>query len=68
MIVRLTADAETDPERIGDHIAQDSPARALAFIQELRACCDQLRDMPTRFRLCSDMNEAASEDAFTVAI
>ena len=38
MIVRFTADAETDLERIGDHIAQDSPARALAFIQELRAC------------------------------
>ena len=32
----LTRAAEADLERIGDHIAKDSPARALSFVGELR--------------------------------
>ena len=39
MIVHLSAEAERDLEAIGDHIAKDSPARALSFLRELRAKC-----------------------------
>ena len=51
MIVRLTAEAETDLERIAEHIAQDNPPRALTFAQELRAACLGLGDFPERFPL-----------------
>lgn len=51
MIVRLTAEAGRDLERIGDYIARDSPARAIRFIQELRAKCVELTDFPERFPL-----------------
>ena len=46
MIVRLSAEAEQDLESIGDWIAQDSPARAISFIQELRDKCLGLADLP----------------------
>ncbi len=39
MGVLFTPLADTDLEEIGDYIAQDNPARALAFIQEIRAQC-----------------------------
>lgn len=51
MIVHLTAEAEHDLETIGDYIARDNPARALSFLQELRAKCLGLADMPERFPL-----------------
>ncbi|MEA3030153.1 MAG: toxin ParE1/3/4 [Sphingomonadales bacterium] len=51
MIVRLSAEAENDLERIGDHIARDDPARALGFIRELRAKCLDLAKFPDRFPL-----------------
>jgi toxin ParE1/3/4 len=51
MIVVITADAETDLERIGDAIAQHNPARALTFVQELRLKCDTLALAPRRFAL-----------------
>jgi len=51
MIVRLTAEAEADLERIADHIAQDNPPRALTFVQELRTACLGLADFPERFPL-----------------
>ena len=37
MGVLFTPLAETDLEVIGDYIAQDNPARALTFIQEMSA-------------------------------
>jgi plasmid stabilization system protein ParE len=40
MIVVITADAETDLERIGDAIAQHNPARAITFVRELRRKCE----------------------------
>jgi len=46
MIVELTAAAEADLEAIGDYIAQDNPARALSFVQELSRSCLELADMP----------------------
>lgn len=35
MRVLFTSLADTDLEEIGDYIAQDNPARALTFIQEI---------------------------------
>ena len=51
MIVVITAEAEADLERIGDKIAEISPARAKNFLRELRQCSDGLTDMPERFSL-----------------
>lgn len=51
MIVHLSAEAEHDLEAIGDFIARDNPTRALSFVQELRAKCLGLGEMPERFPL-----------------
>ena len=51
MIVVLTAEAEADLERIGDHIAERNPARAITFVDELRARCERLADAPQAFPL-----------------
>ena len=51
MIVRLAAEAEADLERIGDHIARDSPRRALSFMRELRDARAGLADMPAAYPL-----------------
>ena len=51
MIVRLSAEAERDLERIGDHIARDSPGRAIGFLEQLRAKCLGLAEFPERFPL-----------------
>lgn len=44
MIVVISAAAEADLETIGDHIALDSPTRALSFVRELREKCLTLAD------------------------
>ncbi len=49
MIVRITAEAERDLERIGDYIAEDNPERALSFVRELRTACMGLAEFPNRF-------------------
>lgn len=46
MIVRITASAQSDLERIGDYIAQDNPKRALSFVLELRDKCLALANTP----------------------
>jgi toxin ParE1/3/4 len=51
MIVVITAEAEADLERIGDHIALSNPLRALSFVQELRQSCERLAEMPEGFPL-----------------
>jgi len=51
MKVILSADADSDLERLGDHIAADNPARAVTFIRELRSRCAALATMPERFPL-----------------
>ena len=51
MIVHLSAEAEADLESIGDYIAQDNPMRAVSLVQELRAKCMDLSDMPDAFPL-----------------
>jgi plasmid stabilization system protein ParE len=51
MIVRLSAEAERDLEDIAERIAADNPARAVSFVEELRAACLGLADFPDRFPL-----------------
>jgi plasmid stabilization system protein ParE len=51
MIVRLAAAAEADLEAIGDWIAQDSPARAISFVVELRHACLGLAQLPEGYPL-----------------
>lgn len=51
MIVVITGEAETDLERIADHIAKDSPLRALSFVMELRERCERLIEAPKGFPL-----------------
>lgn len=51
MIVRISAMAEADLERIGDFIAQNNPSRALSFIRDLRQHCESLADVPQAFPL-----------------
>jgi toxin ParE1/3/4 len=51
VIVVLTGEAEADLERIGDHIAQDDPVRAVTFVRELRRRCERLADAPKAFPL-----------------
>lgn len=51
MIVEFTAAAEAELEAIGDYIARDNPARAVAFVRELQRCCLDLADMPLAWPL-----------------
>lgn len=51
MGVLFTPLAETDLEEIGDYIAQDNPARALTFIQEIRAQCQKIGKSPLACRV-----------------
>jgi toxin ParE1/3/4 len=46
MAVAFSAWAARDPEEIGDFMAQDSPARAVAFVQEMRAHVQALNESP----------------------
>jgi plasmid stabilization system protein ParE len=49
--VFFTAEAEDGLERIGDHIAKESPVRALSFVRELRAKALDLANYPEAFPL-----------------
>jgi addiction module RelE/StbE family toxin len=51
MMVEFSAEAESDLERIADYIAKDNPRRALSLVQELRARCEGLADIPLGFPL-----------------
>ncbi|OYZ99749.1 MAG: plasmid stabilization protein [Rhizobiales bacterium 17-65-6] len=51
MKLLLSREAETDLERIGDHIAQDSPARARSFVHELLDRAFQLTAAPKAYPL-----------------
>jgi plasmid stabilization system protein ParE len=53
MDVVVTEAAEADLERIGDWIAADNPARAVTFVVELRACCEQLAHSPRAYSIVS---------------
>jgi toxin ParE1/3/4 len=49
--VEISAEAEGDLEAIGDHIAHDSPTRAISFLRELREKCLGLAGMAETFPL-----------------
>ena len=51
MKVVFTPEAEHGLQAIGDYIAQDSPVRAMSFIEELRAQAIGLADFPEAFPL-----------------
>lgn len=51
MKVTLSTRAVRDLEAIRDYIAQDNPARAISFVQELRDTARRLDDMPRVFPL-----------------
>lgn len=51
MKVVISVEAEADMEAIGDYIARYSPRRAETPVEELQACCFDLRSMPRRFPL-----------------
>lgn len=58
MIVVIAQEAEADLESIGDHIAQESPERAVTFVRELREACEKLGDMSKRFPLVARYEQA----------
>lgn len=47
----LTEEARRDLLLIGDYIAQDSPARALTFVDELDRHCRVLAEQPEAYQL-----------------
>jgi plasmid stabilization system protein ParE len=49
--VVLTAEAQADLDQIADHIALDSPARALSFVGELVAAAREIGAMPRAYPL-----------------
>ena len=57
MGVLFTPLAETDLEDIGDYIAQDNPARALSFIQEIRAQCQKIGKSPLAYRARPELGD-----------
>jgi toxin ParE1/3/4 len=56
--VIFSPEAEADLEDIAAYIAADNPARALSFVQELRARCRQIAHMPEAFPLVPDFEAA----------
>jgi toxin ParE1/3/4 len=50
MIVVFGPSAESDLERIADHIALDNAKRALSIVSELRQSCEQLATFSERFQ------------------
>jgi len=57
MGVLFTPLAETDLEEIGDYIAQDNPARALTFIQDIRAQCQKVGKSPLAYRARPELED-----------
>ena len=57
MGVLFTPLADTDLEEIGDYIAQDNPARALTFIQEIRAQCQKIGKSPLAYRARPELGD-----------
>ena len=47
----FTAEARLDLFRIGDAIANDSPQRAVSFVEELEGRCRNIIEFPLRFPL-----------------
>jgi toxin ParE1/3/4 len=47
--------AEVDLEEIGDYIARDNPARAISFLDEVRARCDRIAATPASYPAREDL-------------
>ncbi|HEY3909690.1 MAG TPA: type II toxin-antitoxin system RelE/ParE family toxin [Stellaceae bacterium] len=47
--------ARLDLEDIGDYIARDNPARAVSFLDELRAHCDRISTAPMSYPSREDL-------------
>jgi toxin ParE1/3/4 len=47
--------AAADLEAIGDYIAHDNPARAISFLEELRAHCDRVATAPASYPAREDL-------------
>lgn len=52
---RLRPRAAQDLEEIADFIAQDNPARALSFIEELIAVCARIGELPQTYPRRADL-------------
>lgn len=50
---------EGDLEAIGDHIAQDNPARAVSFIREIREKIHRIGQQPLLYQLRPEIGEGA---------
>jgi toxin ParE1/3/4 len=50
--------AEVDLEEIGDYIARDNPARAISFLDEVRARCDRIAATPASYPAREDLARA----------
>jgi toxin ParE1/3/4 len=64
MLLELSPLTETDLEVIGDHIAIDSPAKALRFIQELRAHCRKITKAPMAYVARPDFGKGLRSCAY----
>ncbi|EGY27751.1 Plasmid stabilization system protein [Candidatus Regiella insecticola 5.15] len=51
MALILSPLAVEDIKEIGDYIAQDNPVRAVSFMDELYAQCQQIGEIPTMYPL-----------------
>jgi toxin ParE1/3/4 len=51
----LSPRAQLDLEEIGDYIARDNPARALSFLEELKAHCERISAMPGAYPAREDL-------------
>ena len=60
----FTRRAEDDLEAIGDYIAEDNPARAVSFVQEIRARCESILDAPKGYPLSPHHGAAVRKVAF----
>jgi toxin ParE1/3/4 len=51
----LSPRAQLDLEEIGDYIARDNPARAISFLEELKAHCERILAMPGAYSSRDDL-------------
>ena len=57
MLLQFSPAAEDDLEAISDYIAQDSPANAIRFIDELRGQCQRLVKAPMAYMARPELGE-----------
>ncbi len=68
MDVHFTANARDDLLKIGDFIAQESPIRAISFIDELEEKCLSIADAPKAFSLVPRYEPMAFADVCMATI